>query len=151
MKKKLLLETVLKIKADVERSIENTYDDIIKYNMSEKKVDNLLERAEKLEIQLIHLKEVIQEANKGKFEGKTNFFNIFHLSNLNAKREFYRELEKRLTRASKKASVAQIGINAVTSKLKLLGEEINKFQKKLTTYNSKKKVTVYLDESLNLL
>jgi len=151
MKKKLLLETVLKLKADVERSVASSYEDIIKYNFTEKKVDLLLERIEKLEVQLIHFKEVIQEANKSKFEGKTNNFNIYYLSNLVAKSRFYENLEKALNRASSKAKTAQIQKDTVTSRRKTLSEEINKFQNKLSTFNAKKKVTVVLDESLNLL
>ena len=151
MKKKLLLETVLKLKSDIERSIAASFDDIIKYNFTEKKIDSLWERLEKMEVQLIHFKEVIQEANKSKFEGKTNNYHIYFLSNLVAKSRFYENLEKALNRSPKKALDAQITKDQVMSKRKQVGEEITKFQNKLSAFNSKKKVTVYLDESLNLL
>jgi hypothetical protein len=151
MKKKLLLETVLKLKSDIERSIASTFDDIIKYNTTEKKIDTLWERLEKMEVQLIHFKEIIQEANKSKFEGKTNNFNIYFLSNLVAKSRFYENLEKALNRAPAKAKNAQIKKEEVVSKRKQIDGEITKFQNKLSAFNSKKKVTVYLDESLNLL
>ena len=77
MKKKLLLETVLKLKSDIERSIASTFEDIIKYNITDKKIDLLWERLEKMEIQLVHFKEVIQEANKSKFEGCTDRSNYW--------------------------------------------------------------------------
>ena len=151
MKKKLLLETVLKLKSDVERSIEASYDDIIKYNFTEKKISGLLDRLEKLEVQLIVFKEAIQEANKSKFEGKTNNFNIYYLSNLVAKNKFYETLDRALTRDKIKAKTAQIKKEETTTKRKQLKEEITKFQNKLSTFNSKKKVTVYLDDDLSLL
>jgi hypothetical protein len=100
---------------------------------------------------LIHFKEVIQEANKSKFEGKTNNFNIYFLSNLVAKSRFYENLEKALNRAPAKAKNAQIKKDEVMSRRKQIDGEITKFQNKLSAFNSKKKVTVYLDESLNLL
>lgn len=148
MKKKLLLETVLKLKADVERSISSSYDDIVKYNFTEKKVDALMTRIEKLEVQLIHFKEVIQEANKSKFEGKTNNYHIYFLSNLKAKDIFYQTLERAFGKSKKSA---QIKKEDVASARKELSEQINKFQNKLSAFNAKKKVTVILDESLNLL
>lgn len=151
MKKKLLLETVLKLKEDLERSIASTFDDIVKYNTTEKKIFSLWDRLEKMEVQLIHFKEVIQEANKSKFEGKTNNYHIYYLSNLKAKSRFYDNLEKALNRSPKKALDAQIGKDEVIKRKKQVGEEITKFQNKLSAFNSKKKVTVFLDESLNLL
>jgi hypothetical protein len=151
MKKKLLLETVLKMKADVERSINATFEDVVKYNFTEKKVESLMTRLDKLEAQLIHFKEVIQEANKSKFEGKTNNYHIYYLSNLVARQRFYENLIKALNRSPKKAESAQIQKEEATSKQQQTGEEITKFQNKLSAFNSKKKVTVYLDESLNLL
>jgi hypothetical protein len=151
MKKKLLLETVLKLKADVERSINATFEDVVKYNFTEKKVESLMTRLDKLEAQLIHFKEVIQEANKSKFEGKTNNYHIYFLSNLVARQRFYENLIKALNRSPKKAETAQIQKEEATSKQQQTGEEITKFQNKLSAFNSKKKVTVYLDESLNLL
>ena len=150
MKKKLLLEAVLKIKDSVERSISFSYDDIIKYNTTDKKVDNLLSRLERLEVQLLHLKEVIQEANKGKLRGITNNYNIYYLSNLTAKKRFYEDLISNLGK-NKKAVNVQIPKEDAILSLNKLKEEIFKFQQKLTTFNSKKKVTVILDESLNLL
>lgn len=151
MKKKLLLETVLKLKSDVERAIASAYDDIIKYNFTEKRVDTLLERVEKLEVQLLHFKEVIQEANKSKFEGKTNNYHIYFLSNLVAKKRFYETLSKAFKIKTNKASDAQITKIETTSALKQLSEQISEFQNKLSAFNAKKKVTVYLDKDLNLL
>lgn len=153
MKKKLLLETVLKLKSDVERSITSTFDDIIKYNFTEKKVDLLLERIEKMEVQLIIFKEAIQEANKGKIGGITNNFNIYYLSNLVMKSRFYENLEKSLNMRTSigQQPKTQIKKEEITSQRKQLKVRIKDFQDKLTLFNSKKKITVYLDESLNLL
>jgi len=151
MKKKLLLETVLKLKSDIERSIENSYIDILKYNFTEKKVDLLLERIEKLEIQLVHFKEVIQEANKGKIGGVTNNWNIYTLSNLKAKKLFYEKLLKKFERKTSRLDKAQIKENTAQSEFKKLSVKIIEFEDKLSTFNAKKKVTVSIDESLNLL
>src|SRR4030042_2670141 len=151
MKKKLLLEQVLKLKAVVEKSIETSYDHVLKYNFTDKKVDLILDRIEKLEVQLIIFKEVIQEANKGKIRGITNNFNIYTLSNLKAKREFYSKLLTKFNHSTTKVEKSQIKQEEATTKFNKLSEEISKLQNKLSTFNAKKKVTVYLDESLDLL
>jgi len=151
MKKKLLLETVLKLKADVERSITSSYDDIVKYNFTEKQTDVLLDRVGKLETQLIIFKEIIQEANKSKFEGKTNNHNIYFLSNLKTKKFFYDKLLKTFGRKTKDLELAQIKKEDAKSAFNQLSGEIKQFENKLSSFNSKKKVTVYLDEDLNLL
>lgn len=151
MKKKMLLDTALKIKDSVEKSIVACYDDIVKYNLTDVKAGSLLERAEKLEQQLIHLKEVIQEANKGKHkDGKTNNYYIYYLSNVVLKNKFYESLEKGLNRAPAKAKTAHIKRDEVASKKRTIGEEINNLRNKLSLFNTKKKVTIYLDESLDL-
>jgi hypothetical protein len=152
MKKKLLLETVLKLKADIEKSIVSIYDDIIKYNFTEKTVDLLLVRAEAMEKQLIIFKEVIQDANKGKIKGITNNYNIYLLSNLKAKRMFYASLiHVFINRKKKDLDKAQITKDDAMSKYDQLTEKIKDLENKLSEFNSKKKVTVYLDDSLNLL
>jgi tRNA/tmRNA/rRNA uracil-C5-methylase (TrmA/RlmC/RlmD family) len=148
MKKKLLLDTVLKLRTDVERELPKLYDSIIKYNFTEVKVDSMMDQIEKLELQLLHFKEVIQEANLSKFEGKTNNYHIYHLSNLTAKSMFYKTLITALKRSPKKAELAQIGLPTATTVYQKLKEEITKFQNKLSAFNSKKKVTVYLDEEI---
>jgi hypothetical protein len=64
---------------------------------------------------------------------------------------FYETLEKAFGRSSAKNKTAQIKKDDITSAKKTLSEQINKFQNKLSAFNAKKKVTVVLDESLNLL
>ena len=151
MKKKLLLDTVLKLKTDVERSIEATFNDAIKYNTSEKNIDALLLRLERLESQLIIFKETIQEANKGKMGGVTNNYNIYLLSNYKSRIKFYEGMEKILVRSTKKAENAQIKLDDVRFQKTLYVERAQELSDKLTLFNSKKKVTVFIDDSLNLL
>jgi hypothetical protein len=150
MKKKMLLVEVLKLKSDVEKSIEGVYSDIFKYNESETKIDLLLERLDKLEVQLLIFKEVIQEANKGKIRGVTNNYNIYHLSSLVARYEFYKRLQK-ILRRSKTPELAQISLEVTTSRKKQIEIDILAYREKLSEFNNKKKVTVVLDESLGLM
>jgi hypothetical protein len=150
MKKKMLLVEVLKLKSDVEKSIEGVYNDIFKYNESETKIDLLLERLDKLEVQLLIFKEVIQEVNKGKIKGVTNNYNIYYLSSLVARYEFYRKLQKTLRR-SKTPELAQINLEVVTSRKKQIEIDILSYREKLSEFNNKKKVTVVIDESLGLM
>jgi hypothetical protein len=151
MKKKLLLDTVLKLKTDVERSIEATFNDAIKYNTTEKNIDALLLRLERLEAQLIIFKETIQEANKGKLGGVTNNYNIYLLSNYKSRIKFYEGMEKILVRSTRKAENAQIKLDDVRFQKALYVERAQELSDKLTLFNSKKKVTVFIDDSLNLL
>jgi hypothetical protein len=151
MKKKLLLETVLKLKDTVEKSITTSYEDIIKYNFEDKSIQSLAERVGKLESQLIHLKQVIQEANKGKLKGITNNFNIYYLSNLKAKQLFYKTLLSKFGRSKKRDGLAQLTKEGVITRSNVIAKEIQDYQSRLTTFNAKKKVTVILDESLNLM
>ena len=149
MKKKLLLTEVLKIKADVEEKIERLFYDIVSYNTTTKKVDVLMERLEKLENFLIDLKLAIQTANLSKYKGFVNYFTIFKVSSLKGKLRLYQRLQKALKRAP--ISSAQIKSEEVTSKITALNEEILTLEARLTQFNSNKKVTINVDESLEYL
>lgn len=145
MKTKLRLDTVLKIKEDLERDIGELQKDITKYNETEKKVDALLGTLHKKMDQLIEIKESIQEANKGKHkDGKTNNYYIYHLSNLKNRKILYSQLGSR-------SKSAQISVEDANKIIRETDEEMDKVRNKLTLYNTSKTITVKVDESLGLL
>jgi len=147
MKKKLQLQTVIYIKNDLSRDIGELQKDIIKYVNTEKKVDNFLVKLDKSEKQLIVIKEAIQKANRDKHkDGKTNNYYIYQLSNLNAKRVMIEEI---LQKHDSKSS--QMSEEELKEELTTILSEIERINSSLRAFNSNHKITVDLDESLNLL
>ena len=148
MNKKLLLETVLKLKGDLEhRDIKELQGDIVKYFNTEKNVETLQEILKKKEAQLIILKEVIQEANQGTHKnGKTNNYQIYQLSILKFRKEMIQELIQKHD-----PKVSQISIEQLNKDLRENLSEAEKISSSLTTFNRDTYVKVELDESLNLL
>lgn len=140
MKKKVQLSTVIKIKEFLEKLILSSQEYIRTYNDTEMKVDESLVGMEKAESELITIKEIIQEANKGKHEdGKTNNYYIYKLSNLNSAKRFYTELK-----TSDKSQLDKQKIDELISKI---DKEINEIRKKLSDFNTKE-VSIELNENL---
>ena len=146
MKKKLLLQTVIHIKDDLSRNIVELQKDIIKYNNTEINTAGLLDKLEKSESQIIVIKEAIQKANRDKHkDGKTNNYYIYNLSNLNSRRVMTETLLQKTNKNS------QLSEKKLTEDLHNILTEIDLVRSKLATFNTTHKVTVELDESLNLL
>ena len=148
MKEKLRLVTVLKIKEDLETSIEATYSEILKLSRDSKQdaeVDSLFEKLEKLENQLIVVKEVVQDANRRRHTRsiRTNNYYIYKYSNLLAKKRFYNKI-------SKSETATKITYETAKEKVKQIFTELENVRNKLSNFNLRKRVTVDLDESLNL-
>ena len=147
MKKKLQLQTVIHIKDSLSRDIVELQKDIIKYNNSEKKVDTLFETLDKKEAQMIVIKEAIQKANRDKHkDGKTNNYYIYRLSNLNGKRVMIQDLLQ-----EHNAKTSQQSEESLKKDLSNILSEIDTVKSSLKTFNRDHKITVILDESLNLL
>ena len=145
MKKKLRLDTVLKIKDKLEEIIFATQKDIVRYNTSEIKIDKLLNKLKSLEKQFVILKTTVQKANTLEHEdGKPNFDYIFELSNL----KNFRTL---LYKLNGNESTSQLDNKEITKRTKQIGAAQDIIRTKMENFNTSHFVTVELDESLNLL
>jgi hypothetical protein len=146
MKEKMRLTTALKIKDYLEENIKSYYNDIVNYNDSKDiSVEELLSKVEKLEAQQIIIKEVIQDANRRRHIRSihTNNYYIYKNSNLVAKKRFYNTLRRKLT-------CVQIDKDRIRTEIKKIDGELEIIRNKLSNFNSRRKVTVEIDESLNL-
>lgn len=145
MKKKLRLKTVLKIKKHLEDLIEETYDDIIRYNETDIKVDVLFDRLEAAIEQLIAVKEAVQKANQGKHKtGKTNNYYIYKYSELQARKRFLNRI------SGVDPEHCQISPDEAKVMIRKLNAELDVISSKLTNFNTRKRVTVTLDPILKL-
>lgn len=140
MKKKLQLSTLIKVQKNLEELILTQQKYISDYNDTEMKVDKALDTMAEAEIELVKVKEAIQEANKSKHaDGKTNNYYIYSLSNLNAKKRFLQTV-----RTSDKSQLTETELN---KKIAEIDEKINEIRSKLTEFNSKE-VSVELNEKV---
>jgi len=147
-KRKLQLKAVLQLKDDLEERIEQTEKSIIGYNVTDVKIDSLLEKLDKYQEQLIIVKEVIQNANKTKHSTrKTNNYYIYKLSNLQRRKKFYRLLYSSINNTEKSA---QLNREEILSRRRSLETEIETLQTKLSNFNINKTVSIEIDESLDL-
>lgn len=147
MKQKLPLNTVLTLKNVVEKMIDKTHDDIRVGNVGTKNLTDLLEHKDKLEKQLVMLKEAIQLANQSKMFGFSNNYRIYTLSNLAASKRFYTSL---LASARKIKAPLQLNVDYIKGTLTVINNSITEIEAALTSFNTKKKVWVDLDPTLNL-
>jgi len=145
--KRIILATVLGIQTKLVNNILAHKKEISRFmtaKTSETNVDDLYETLLKEEDQLIVIKEVIQNANKGKHkDGKPNNFYIYKMSNLKSRKTFLIGI-----RDNKKNQWSNKQIN---ERIKLIDNEIHKIDNKLTFFNSSKKVRVAINPELNLL
>lgn len=93
-KHKLQLDAVRKISETVKEKIDTHYKYIEEFNEKNQDLDSVEKELEKLEDQLILLKEVIQNANKNKHKDskRSNNYYIYRLSNLKTREIWLREL-----------------------------------------------------------
>jgi hypothetical protein len=140
MKKKLQLSTLLKVQKHLEELILTQQKYISDYNDTEMKVDQALDTIADAEIELVKVKEAVQEANKSKHEdGKTNNFYIYTLSNLNAKKRFLQTVK-----TSDKSQLTETELN---TKIAEINDKIDKIRSKLTEFNSSE-VSIELSEKI---
>ncbi|HKL13879.1 MAG TPA: hypothetical protein VJ907_09765 [Halanaerobiales bacterium] len=148
-KTKLQINTVLKLKEELEEKIEHTEDSIQKYNYTELSVSNLIERLEKLRNQLIIVKETLQEANQMKSKDKkSNNYYVYHLSNLNRTKKFYNNLLNDIV--FNKDGEPQLKKEEVEARQRAIDEEIKDVKATLSNFNRTKSVTIQIDETLDL-
>lgn len=143
MKKKVQLSTVIKIKDFLEKLILSSQEYIIQYNDTEMKIEKSLETLQIAESELIPIKELIQEANKGKHgDGRTNNSYIYELSNLRVNKIFLSNL--------KTTDKSQLNKTKIDEKIAEIDKKINEIKGKLTEFN-KKEVSIELTDSLTSL
>lgn len=145
MKKKIRLQTVLKIKKHLETLIEETYSDIQKYNKTTTKVDGLFTTALKLEEQLIIIKEAVQKANQGRHRtGRTNNYYIYKYSTLLTKKRCYLSIK------GKSTDVYQISPGEAKVRMRKVDAELETISNKLSNFNLRKRITVTFDATIDL-
>jgi len=146
MKKKLQLKTILKLKIDLEQSIIEYDNEIVKYDSrADMKITSLLETLKTLQTQLLSLKETIQTANKAKGkDGKTNNYYIFHLSNLKRLKEVYSNLE------SNDRDTSEFSDDEIDEFIRQNGKEIEETKEKLKDFNNKV-ISVELNEEIKTM
>lgn len=148
IKRKLQLKTVLALKEDLEELINKTEDSIARYNVTEKKIDALLEKLARYQEQLVIVKEVIQKANMAKnSDRKTNNYYIYKLSNLQKLKRFYGRL---MSEMGSNDQGAQLDLNTLVERRRSIETEISTLQNKLSNFNETKTVSIEIDETLNL-
>ena len=147
MKQKLPLNTVLNLKNVVEKLIEKTHEDIRTKNTGTANLDGLIKHKTDLEAQLVSLKEVIQLANQSKMFGFSNNYRIYTLSNLTASKRFYTSL---LASARKTKAPLQLTVDTIKGTLASINKSIGEIEAALTEFNTKKKVWVDLNPTLDL-
>lgn len=145
MRKKLRLQTVLKIKKHLETLIEETYKTFLKINETDVSVYPLLEKIDTASEQLIIIKEAVQKANQGRHKtGRTNNYYIYKHSNLRTKERVYSDIK------AVDPSSCQVSPDEARVQVKKIRAELDAISTKLTNFNLRKRVVVVLDESLEL-
>lgn len=149
------VETLLKIKENLEDNINKSYEIINKLLSSKKKEKEKSElfkiavnKIQKLNTQLTYVKLAQQKANLKKHEdGNTNFYYIYELSNLNKFRDYLVNVKKKI--ASKK-----LGSDEFEEPNRLLTETMSKITKimdKLAIFNQTQNIRVQIVPGLNVL
>ena len=145
MRKKIRLQTVLKIKKHLETLIEETYKTFLKINETDVSVYPLLEKIDTASEQLIIIKEAVQKANQGRHKtGRTNNYYIYKHSNLRTKERIYNEIK------AVDPLACQVSPDEARVQVKKIRAELDAISTKLTNFNLRKRVVVVLDESLEL-
>jgi hypothetical protein len=145
MKLKLQLNTVVAIKKDLENRLVEYQDNIIKHNLT-MNVAAFMDTLVKLQDQLVIVKEVIQNANKSKnSDGKSNNYFIYRKSNLEKFKKFLITLKDSIGVYDRNA---HFNDEYIKSQKKSIESEVKTIQKKLTTFNDSKKVSVKFDDEL---
>jgi len=146
------LETLLKVKTNLEQSIRNDWEFlgklITKKTTETEAFLTAFYAIEKKNLQLVYFKLAQQKANlKTHSDGTSNFAKIYELSNLNATKEYLENVKKK---------IAKLKLNKVEfdGPNKLLIETVRKIQDintKLSEFNRTQTAQVQLVSGLNLL
>ncbi len=127
MKKVLRLSVVLDIKKYLERTIVEQY--------KQSALDTYY--LDRLEKQLVIIKLAVQRANRGRHcNGRTNNYYIYKFSTLMDRKKFY---------------TSGATSSKVVEKIREIDQKLTNISNKLSKFNSRRRVLVSLDKSLDLL
>ena len=142
--RKISLETAVGLREKLDREIHENYQILVsknsvlikgkhKYNLRE-----LLRLTEVMEIQVIRLKESIQQANlkTHPWDKHSNAYYIYRLSQLKIQRDNFMKMSTSEDQGKRKIMFTSLEIN---DKIKYILEEIDKITQKLSKFNTLKK------------
>jgi hypothetical protein len=157
--RKLTLDTAVNLREKLDRIIHENYQTLISCNSvdirneKECNIRELLRFTESAEIQVIRLKEAIQQANlkRHPFESKSNAYYIYRLSQLKARHIALLKMSTKNGQTGRRTFKAEIKEKEADEMIRDINDKIDKISQKLSRFNTLKRNTIKIKFEEDLL